>query len=160
MLLGKLLEARAKGRTSAAIRKLLGLQAQPARVIRDKVETVIPADQVQVGDIIAVRPGEKIPVDGVIIQGHSTVDESMLTGESVPIDKTVGDRVTGATVNKFGTFQFRAEHVGADTVLSQIVRLVEEAQGSKPPIQRLADQIAAYFVPAVLAVLVPLLVGT
>jgi Cu+-exporting ATPase len=159
VLLGKLLEARAKGRTSAAIRKLLGLQAQTARVIRDKVETVIPADQVQVGDIIAVRPGEKIPVDGVIIQGHSTVDESMLTGESVPIDKTVGDRVTGATVNKFGTFQFRAEHVGADTVLSQIVRLVEEAQGSKPPIQRLADQIAAYFVPAVLAVALVTFIG-
>lgn len=154
VLLGKLLEAKAKGRTSAAIKKLLGMQAKTARIVRGETEVDIPVEEVMVGDILAVRPGEKVPVDGVITSGHSTIDESMLTGESVPVDKNVGDAVTGATVNKYGAFRFRATRVGADTALAQIVRMVEEAQGSKPPIQRLADQIAAYFVPVVVAIAV------
>lgn len=154
ILLGKLLEAIAKGRTSEAIRKLIGLQPRTARVVRDGVEIDVPIEQVVVGDIVVTRPGERIPVDGVIIEGSSAVNESMLTGESVPVDKTIGDEVVGGTINEHGSFRFRATKVGKDTVLSQIVRLVEEAQGSKAPIQRLADVVSGYFVPAVVAVAV------
>ncbi|MDR7481176.1 MAG: heavy metal translocating P-type ATPase [Armatimonadota bacterium] len=152
ILLGRYLEARAKGRTSEAIRRLMGLRAKTARVVRGDVEVDIPVEEVQVGDIVVVRPGEKIPVDGVVVAGQSTVDESMITGESMPVEKGEGDEVIGATINKTGAFRFRATRVGRDTVLAQIVRMVEEAQGSKAPIQRLADRVAAYFVPAVIAV--------
>jgi Cu+-exporting ATPase len=152
VLLGKLLEARAKGRTSEAIKKLIGLQAKTARVIRNNQEIDIPVEEVIVGDVVVVRPGERIPVDGVITGGYSAIDESMLTGESVPIDKKVGDEVIGATINKHGTFRFQATKVGRDTTLAQIVRIVEEAQGSKAPIQRLADIISSKFVPAVVAI--------
>jgi len=151
IILGKLLEARAKGRTSEAIRALMGLQAKTARVIRDGQEIDLPIDDVLVGDVIVVRPGEKVPVDGIIIEGTSTIDESMLTGESIPVDKNVGDTVVGATINKFGSFKFKATKVGKDTVLAQIIRIVEEAQGSKAPIQRFADVVAGYFVPFVVA---------
>ena len=152
VLLGKLLEARAKGRTSEAIKKLIGLQAKTARVIRNNQEIDIPVEKVIVGDVVVVRPGERIPVDGVITGGYSAIDESMLTGESVPIDKKVGDEVIGATINKHGTFRFQATKVGRDTTLAQIVRIVEEAQGSKAPIQRLADIISSKFVPTVVAI--------
>ena len=152
VLLGKLLEARAKGRTSEAIKKLIGLQAKTARVIRNSQEMDIPVEGVTVGDVVVVRPGERIPVDGIIVDGYSSVDESMLTGESVPVDKQVGDEVIGATINKHGTFEFQATKVGRDTALAQIVRIVEEAQGSKAPIQRLADIISGKFVPAVVAI--------
>ncbi|RJX22558.1 MAG: copper-translocating P-type ATPase [Desulforudis sp.] len=149
IVLGRLLEARARGKTSEAIRKLMGLQAKTARVIRDGDEADIPIEEVVVGDIIRVRPGERVPVDGVITSGQSAVDESMLTGESIPVEKGVGDEVVGATINKTGSFTFEATKVGRDTVLAQIIQLVEEAQGSKAPIQRLVDVVAAYFVPAV-----------
>src|SRR3989441_1463956 len=152
ILLGRVLEARAKGRTSEALTRLIGLQAKQARVIRDGRELDIPVEEVKVGDIVIVRPGEKVPVDGVILEGASSLDESMLTGESVPVDKSPGDQVIGATLNKTGYFRFKATQVGADTALAQIVRLVEEAQGSKPPIARLVDQVAAVFVPIVIAV--------
>jgi Cu+-exporting ATPase len=152
ILLGRFLEARAKGRTSEAIRRLIGLQPNTARVIRNGGELDVPIDSVVTGDIILVRPGERIPVDGEVIEGLSSVDESMLTGESMPVDKQPGQLVYGATINKTGSFQFRATKVGQDTVLGQIIRLVEEAQGSKAPIQQLADRVAAYFVPAVMAV--------
>ncbi len=152
ILLGKYLEAIAKGKTSEAIKKLMGLQAKTARVIRDEQEMDIPMDEVLVGDIIIVRPGEKIPVDGIVTEGQSTIDESMLTGESVPVDKTLGDEVIGATINKQGAFKFKATKVGADTALSQIIKLVEDAQGSKAPVQRLADQISGVFVPIVLVI--------
>ncbi|GAB6157431.1 copper-exporting P-type ATPase CopA [Desulfotomaculum varum] len=152
VLLGKLLEAKARGRTSEAIRRLMGLQARTAIIIRNGREQEIPVEDVQVGDILLVRPGEKIPVDGIVIEGTSTIDESMLTGESIPVDKQPGDTVIGATVNKLGTFKLQATKVGQDTALAQIIRIVEAAQGSKAPIQRLADVIASYFVPAVLAV--------
>ena len=152
ILLGRFFEARAKGRTSEAIRRLMGLRPNTARAVRDGAEVDVPIDTVQPGDIIVVRPGERIPVDGEVIQGYSTVDESMLTGESMPVDKSEGAEVFGATINKTGSFQFRATKVGKDTLLSQIIKLVEEAQGSKAPIQRLADVIAAYFVPAVLGI--------
>ncbi|MGB9975680.1 heavy metal translocating P-type ATPase [Thermovenabulum sp.] len=148
--LGKYLEAVAKGKTSEAIRKLMGLQPKTAKVIKNNQEIEIPVEQVEVGDVIVVRPGEKIPVDGVIIEGYSAVDESMITGESIPVEKKAGDQVIGATINKMGTFKFKATKVGKDTVLSQIVKLVEEAQGSKAPIQKLADSIAGVFVPAVI----------
>lgn len=154
ILLGKLLEARAKGRTSEAIKKLIGLQAKTARVIRNDSEIDIPVAEVQVGDLVVVRPGEKIPVDGVIRKGFSSVDESMLTGESLPVDKQVGDQVIGATINKHGTFTFEATRVGAETALAQIVKIVEEAQSGKAPVQRLADSIAAYFVPVVVGIAV------
>jgi Cu+-exporting ATPase len=154
ILFGRTLEARAKGRTSEAIRKLMGLQPKSARVIRDGVEKDIPIHDVQVGDIVIVRPGERVPVDGVVTQGRSAVDESMITGESLPVDKTEGHGVIGATINKAGSFEFRATKVGANTVLAQIIRLVREAQGSKAPIQRLADVIAGYFVPAVISIAV------
>lgn len=152
IVLGKLLEAVAKGKTSEAIKKLMGLQAKTARVMREGVEQDIPIELVVQGDIILVRPGEKIPVDGEITSGASTVDESMLTGESIPVDKQVGDSVIGATINKHGAFQFRATKVGAETALAQIVKVVEAAQGSKAPIQRLADIIAGVFVPVVVAI--------
>jgi len=152
ILLGRLLEARAKGQTSEAIKKLIGLQAKTARVIRNGREEDIPVEQVAIGDRVVVRPGEKIPVDGVVKEGHSAVDESMVTGESMPVEKHAGDEVIGATINKTGTFQFEAVKVGKDTMLSQIIKMVEEAQGSKPPIARLADIIAGYFVPAVIGI--------
>jgi len=151
VLLGKLLEARAKGRTSDAIKKLMGLAAKTARVVRGGEELDIPVEQVVVGDLVVVRPGEKVPVDGVVADGSSAVDESMLTGESIPVEKNAGDTVIGATINKLGSFRFRATKVGADTALAQIVKLVEDAQGSKAPVQRFADRISAVFVPFVLA---------
>ncbi|MCC7023982.1 MAG: copper-translocating P-type ATPase, partial [Thermomicrobiales bacterium] len=150
ILLGRWLEARAKKQTGAAIKALMGLQAKTARVIRNEVEQDIPVEQVIVGDLVRVRPGEKVPVDGVVTEGHSALDESMLTGESLPVEKVPGDPVIGATLNKTGSFVFRATKVGRDTTLAQIVRLVEEAQGSKAPMQRLADTISSYFVPIVL----------
>jgi len=154
ILLGRYLEAKAKGRTSTAIKRLIGLQAKTARVVREERESDIPIEQVVAGDIVVVRPGEKIPVDGVVLEGRSAVDESMITGESIPVEKNPGDEVIGATINKTGSFRFRATRVGKDSVLAQIVRLVQEAQGSKAPIQRLADVVAAYFVPAVITVAV------
>lgn len=150
VVLGKWLEAKAKGRTSEAIRKLMGLQSKTARVIRNGVTQDIPVDQVISGDLILVRPGEKVPVDGLITKGFSAVDESMITGESIPLEKKVGDKVIGSTINKAGSFEFTATHVGSDTVLAQIIRFIEEAQGSKAPIQAFADRIAAWFVPAVI----------
>jgi P-type Cu+ transporter len=152
LLLGRLLENRAKGQTSEAIRKLMGLQAKTARVIRNGREVDVPIAQVVLGDIILVRPGEKIPVDGEIVEGSSTIDEAMVTGESLPVKKHPGDEVIGATINKTGSFQFRATRVGKDTFLAQIVKLVQQAQGSKAPIQRLADQVTGWFVPAVIAI--------
>jgi P-type Cu+ transporter len=164
ILLGRYLEARAKGQTGAAMRRLIGLRAKTARVLRaargaaargsGASEIDIPVEEVVVGDVVVVRPGEKIPVDGVVLEGRSTVDESMLTGESIPVEKGPKDEVIGATLNRTGSFRFRATKVGRDTALAQIVRLVEEAQGSKAPIQRLADYIASIFVPVVLAVAV------
>lgn len=152
ILLGRLLEARAKGQTSEAIRKLIGLAPKTARVIRDKQELDVPVEEVQKGDLIVVRPGEKIPVDGRIKEGHSAVDESMLTGESLPVDKNPGDEVIGATLNKSGSFVFETTRVGEETALAQIIHLVEQAQGSKAPIQRLADQVAGVFVPIVMVI--------
>lgn len=154
VVLGQALELRAKGRTSEAIKKLMGLRAKTARVIRDGKEQDIPVEEVLVGDIVLVRPGEKVPVDGVISEGSSAVDESMLTGESLPVEKKVGDEVIGATLNKTGSFKFEATKVGKDTALAQIVRMVEEAQGSKAPIQRLVDVVSGYFVPAVMIIAV------
>lgn len=152
ILFGKYLEAVAKGRTSEAIKKLMGLQAKTARVIRDGREEDIPIEEVVPGDVIVVRPGEKIPVDGRILEGDSAVDESMLTGESLPVEKTAGDHVVGATINRFGTFRLEATRVGKDTVLSQIIKMVEDAQGSKAPIQKIADRVSGVFVPVVLAI--------
>lgn len=152
--LGKYLEARAKGRTSEALKKLMGLRARSARVIRAGQELEISVDDVQVGDLVLVRPGEKIPVDGVVVSGRSAVDESMLTGESLPVEKGPGAGVIGATINKLGAFQFEATKVGKQTALAQIIRLVEEAQGSKAPIQKLADQVSAIFVPVVIGIAV------
>jgi Cu+-exporting ATPase len=150
ILMGRWLEARAKRRTGEAIKALMGLQAKTARVIRNGVEQDIPVEQVVAGDLVRVRPGEKVPVDGVVVEGRSALDESMLTGESLPVEKGPGETVIGATLNKTGSFVFRATKVGADTTLAQIVKLVEEAQGSKAPMQKLADTISGYFVPAVL----------
>jgi Cu+-exporting ATPase len=152
ILLGRLLEAIARGRTSEAMKRLMGLQAKTARVLHDGHEADIPVEEVGIGDLVIVRPGEKIPVDGVVREGASAVDESMLTGESIPVEKRSGDPVIGATLNKTGAFRFEATRVGRDTVLAQIVRLVEEAQGSKAPIQRLADQVASIFVPTVIGI--------
>ncbi len=152
ILMGKYLEARAKGQTGEAIKKLMGMQAKTARVIRDGQEVDLPMEAVTIGDVVLVRPGEKVPVDGVVLEGRSALDESMITGESIPVEKGPGDEVIGATINKTGSFQFRATKVGKDTMLAQIIRLVEEAQGSKAPIQRLADVISSYFVPAVIGV--------
>lgn len=150
ILLGRYFEAKAKSQASEAIKKLIGLQAKTARVIRDGKELDIPIDQVVIGDIVRVRPGEKIPVDGIILEGESSIDESMLTGESIPVDKLTGDTVVGASINKSGTFTYKAEKIGSDTMLSQIIKLVQEAQGSKAPIQRIADLISSYFVPIVI----------
>jgi Cu+-exporting ATPase len=150
VMLGQALELRAKGQSSAAIKKLLGLQAKTARVIRNGAEMDLPVEEVLVGDIIQVRPGEKVPVDGVITDGSSAVDESMLTGESLPVSKKAGDEVIGATLNKTGAFKFRATKVGKDTALAQIVKMVQDAQNSKAPIARLADTISGYFVPVVM----------
>ena len=150
IVLGKLLEVRAKGQTSAAIKKLIGLQAKTARVVRNGEERDIPIAEVVKHDLVLVRPGEKIPVDGMVTDGHSAVDESMITGESLPVEKAVGDTVIGATINKQGLLKFKATKVGKETALAQIIRLVEQAQGSRAPIQRVVDQVAAYFVPAVI----------
>ena len=152
ILLGKTFEAVAKGKTSEAIKKLMGLQPKTARVLKDGEEKEIPIENLQIGDIIIVKPGEKVPVDGVIVQGSSSLDESMITGESIPVDKGEGDQVVGATINKFGSFRFEAQKIGKDTVLSQIIKLVEDAQGSKAPVQRLADKISGIFVPTVIGI--------
>ena len=152
ILLGRFLEARARGRTSEAIKKLIGLQPKTARVLRNGNEVDIPVEEVTPGDVVIVRPGEKIPVDGRVREGYSSVDESMVTGESLPVEKKAGDTVIGATMNKTGFFKFEATKVGRDTVLSQSIRLVQEAQGSKPPIARLVDVIASYFVPVVIGI--------
>ncbi len=152
ILLGKYFEAVAKGKTSEAIKKLMGLQAKTARVLRDGTEVDIPIEEVEAGDIVVVRPGEKIPVDGRILEGRSSIDESMLTGESLPVEKKPGDPCIGATINKFGTFRFEATKVGKDTVLSQIVKMVEDAQGSKAPIQKIADRVSGIFVPVVVGI--------
>jgi len=156
--IGKFLEARAKGRTSDAIKKLMSLRVKTAHVVRAGLEAEspplladVPVDEVRVGDIVLVKPGEKIPVDGVVIEGRSSVDESMLTGESLPVEKKSGDAVIGATLNKVGMFKFEATRVGKETALAQIIKLVEDAQGSKAPIQKLTDQVSAIFVPAVIA---------
>ena len=152
ILLGQLLEARAKGETNEAIRKLMGLQAKTARVVRNGEEIDIPVEEVLVGDIVIVRPGEKVPADGIVTEGQSTLDESMLTGESLPVSKKSGDEVIGATINKTGSFRFQTTKVGKDTALSQIIQLVQQAQGTKAPIQRLADVISGYFVPVVILI--------
>lgn len=154
ILLGKYLEAVAKGKTSEAIKKLMGLQAKTARVVRNGTEEDIPIEEVEVGDIIVVRPGEKVPVDGKMLEGNSSLDESMLTGESLPVGKKAGDFVIGATINRFGTFKFEATRVGADTSLSQIIKMVEDAQGSKAPIQKIADRVSGIFVPIVIGIAV------
>ncbi len=159
ILLGRWMEARAKKQTAGAIRALMGLQAKTARVIRGGVEQDIPIEAVRVGDLVRVRPGEKVPVDGVITDGSSALDESMLTGESLPVDKVPGDSVIGATLNTSGSFIFKATKVGRDTALAQIVRMVEDAQGSKAPMQRMADEISSYFVPAVLVLALATFVG-
>ncbi|MBD7944023.1 copper-translocating P-type ATPase [Psychrobacillus sp. Sa2BUA9] len=152
ILLGKLFEAKAKGRSSEAIKKLMGLQAKTALVIRDGAELVIPIEEVLVGDTILVKPGEKIPVDGEVIAGNSAVDESMLTGESIPVDKVTGDSLFGSTINKNGSIKMKATKIGRDTALAQIIKVVEDAQGSKAPIQRLADKISGIFVPIVVGI--------
>ncbi|MFT9076446.1 heavy metal translocating P-type ATPase [Ethanoligenens sp.] len=152
ILLGKYFEAAAKNRTGDAIKKLMGLQAKTARVLRDGETCDIPVADVVAGDTVLVRPGEKIPVDGRILEGNSAVDESMVTGESLPVDKTIGDAVIGATINKFGTFRFEATRVGKDAALAQIIKMVEDAQGSKAPIQKIADKISGIFVPVVLGI--------
>jgi len=152
ILLGRLFEDLAKGKASEAIRKLMGLQPRVARVVRDDTEVEVPVEQVKVGDTVVVRPGERIPVDGEVVEGYSSVDEKMITGESIPAEKQVGDQVIGATINKSGLLKFKATKVGADTMLSQIIKLVEEAQVARAPIQRLADLVASYFVPAVIVI--------
>jgi Cu+-exporting ATPase len=159
ILLGRFLEVRAKRRASDAIRKLLGLSPKNACVLRDNLEIAVPIEQVLAGEVVIVRPGEKIPVDGVVIEGYSSVDESMVTGESLPVEKKIGDEVIGATINKTGSFRVQAKNVGKDSVLAQIVRLVEASQESKAPIQRLADKVAAVFVPVVIAIAVFTFIG-
>jgi len=154
VLFGRMLEARAKGKTSDAVRRLMGLRPRTAHVVDGDAEREVPIEEVRVGDVLVVRPGEKTPVDGVILEGRTSVDESMITGESLPVDKGPGEDVVGATLNKWGNFRFRAVRVGEDTALARIIRMVEEAQGTKAPIQRLADVIAARFVPAVIAIAV------
>jgi Cu+-exporting ATPase len=154
VLFGRMLESRAKGRTSDAIRKLMGLHPRTARILDTAGEREVPVEEVRVGDVLVVRPGEQIPVDGTVLEGRSSIDESMITGESLPADKGPGDAVIGATLNKWGSFRFRAAKVGEDTALAKIIRLVQEAQGTKAPIQRLADVIAGYFVPVVIGVAV------
>lgn len=159
ILLGKLLEASAKGKTSEAIKKLMGLQAKTARIMRGQEELDIPVEEVVLGDIVVVRPGEKIPVDGILMEGHAVIDESMLTGESLPVEKKNGDEVVGATINKLGTFRFKATRVGRETALAQIISIVEEAQGSKAPIQRFADVVSGYFVPVVVGIAILTFLG-
>ncbi len=154
ILLGRIFEMTAKGRTSEAIKKLMGLQPKKARVLRGRKEIEVNIEDVRAGDIVIVKPGKKIPVDGIVVYGHSTVDESMLTGESMPVEKATGSQVIGATINNNGMLRFRATKVGKDTMLSQIIRMVEEAQGSKAPIQRFADRVASYFVPSVILIAV------
>ena len=154
VVLGSALEIRARAKTSEALKKLIGLQAKTARVIREGVEVEVPVEEVEIDDIVVVRPGEKIPVDGVVISGSSAVDESMVTGESIPVEKTEGSTVIGATINKTGTFRFRATRVGRDTMLAQIIQMVRDAQGSKAPIQRTVDKVSGYFVPAVMIIAV------
>ena len=158
ILLGKFFEAKAKGRTSEAIKKLMKLQAKTAIVLVKGKEVVVPVEEVEAGDIIIVKPGQKIPVDGIVVEGYSSVDESMMTGESMPVEKSKGSKVIGATINMNGSFRFKATKVGADTALSQIIKLVEEAQGSKAPIQKLADKVSAVFVPVVMGIAVVSLV--
>jgi len=152
ILLGKYLESVTKGKTSEAIKKLMGLQPKTALIFQNGQEIEIPVDEVEVGDIVIVKPGEKIPVDGIIVEGHTSIDESMLTGESIPVEKNIGDKVIGGSINKNGNIKFKATKVGKDTALAQIIKLVEEAQGSKAPIARLADIISGYFVPIVIAI--------
>ena len=152
ILIGRLLETKTKERASDAVPKLLDLQPKMAKVIRDGTEVDLPIEQIQEGDVIVVRPGERIPTDGILIDGFSSVDESAITGESIPVDKKKGDEVIGATINKSGLLKVKATKVGQDTVLSQIIRLVEEARTGKAQMQRLVDQVAKYFVPAVLAI--------
>ncbi len=152
ILLGKYLESKSKGKTSEAIKKLMGLQPKTAIVIKDNKEIEISIDEVEVGDIIVVKPGSKIPVDGIVVEGHTSIDETMLTGESIPVEKNIGDKVTGASINKNGSIKFRAEKIGSDTALSQIIKLVEEAQGKKAPIAKLADTVSGYFVPVVILI--------
>jgi len=152
VLLGQVMELRARTRTGAAIRALLGLAPKTARRITDGNEGDVPLDQIKPGDLLRVRPGEKIPVDGTVVNGHSSVDESMVTGESIPVEKKAGDKVVGATINKNGAFKFKAEKIGKETFLSQVIRLVEEARGSKAPVEELADKISAVFVPAVVLI--------
>jgi len=152
ILLGKLLEARTKGQTSSAIKKLIGLQPKKAKIIENGVEKEVLIENIKVGDIIVVKPGEKIAVDGKIVNGNTSVDESMITGESIPVSKNIGDKVIGGSINKNGSIQFEATEIGKDTVLSQIIKLVEEAQGSKAPISRMADIVAGYFVPIVIGI--------
>ncbi|MGB2927083.1 MAG: heavy metal translocating P-type ATPase, partial [Limnothrix sp.] len=152
ILLGQLLERRARGKTASAIKELMGLQVRTARVFRGEETVDIDVEAVQVGDRLLIRPGEKIPVDGEILEGESTIDEAMVTGESLPVEKTVGDRTIGSTINKTGRLIVRATHVGEDTMLAQIIRLVQDAQGSKAPIQKLADQVTGWFVPVVLLI--------
>jgi Cu+-exporting ATPase len=159
VLLGKWLEARAKGRTSAAIQKLMSLQAKTARVLRNGQTVDVPIEEVVVGDIVVVRPGEKIPVDGTVLKGLTSVDESMLTGESIPVEKKEGDRVFGATMNGNGSIEFKAEKVGSETALARIIHFVEEAQGSKAPIQDFADWVSSWFVPAVILIAIATLIG-
>ncbi|WP_250229169.1 heavy metal translocating P-type ATPase [Anaeropeptidivorans aminofermentans] len=159
ILLGKYLESSAKGRTTEAIKKLMGLQAKAARILRDGAEVEIPIGDVAIGDIIIVKPGEKIPVDGIIVSGSSSVDQSMLTGESIPVEKKEGDFVIGATINKLGSFHMRAEKVGKDTALSQIVKMVEQAQGNKAPIQKIADRVSGIFVPAIIVIAIITFIG-
>ncbi|MDD4618758.1 MAG: heavy metal translocating P-type ATPase, partial [Bacteroidales bacterium] len=158
VLLGRLLEEKAKGNTSSAIKKLMGLQPKEATIIVDGVATIVPISSIAKGDIIKVRPGEKIPVDGTLVSGESYVDESMITGEPVPVIKTEGSKVLAGTINQKGSFGFSAEKVGAETLLGQIIKTVKEAQGSKAPVQRIADKISAIFVPVVLAISVVTLV--
>src|SRR5699024_2890962 len=143
-------EAVSKGKTSQAIKKLMGLAPKTAIIIRNEKEVEISIDEVEEGDIIVVKPGEKMPVDGVVVEGRTSVDESMLTGESIPIEKHAGDNIIGASINKNGTIQYRATKVGKDTALAQIIKLVEDAQGSKAPIAKMADVISGYFVPIVI----------
>ncbi len=152
ILLGKYLESRSKGKTGEAIKKLMGLQPKTALIVKGDSEIEIPIDEVEEGDIIIVKPGSKIPVDGVVVEGHTSVDESMLTGESIPVEKNIGDNVTGASINKNGLIKFRAEKVGSDTTLAQIIKLVEDAQGKKAPIAALADTVSGYFVPVVIII--------
>ena len=152
VILGKWLEVRAKGKAGEAIKKLMGLRAKTARVVKNGQEIDVSLDEVKVGDIIIVKPGEKIPVDGEVLSGHSSVDESMVSGESIPLEKTTGDLVIGATINKVGSFKFRATKVGKDTILSQIIKIVEEAQSQKAPIQKFADKVSSVFVPAVIVI--------